>query len=124
MSLRRSLRVSLSLLLRLTIRRDHAHGVVTAQEPESACLDLPAGVEERDGVVRDWESQHVLLLLPLLLPLHSCQLASIDSFLIIQWYIDDIILIISLLQLFLVDLDGPSAIEEVVSLLLLLLALQ
>lgn len=64
-----------------------------------------------------------MLLLPLLLPLHSCQLASVDSFLIIQWYIDDIILIISLLQLFLVDLDGPSAIEEVVSLLLMLLLL-
>lgn len=45
-SLRRSLRVSLSLLLRLTIRCDHAHGVVTTQEPESACLDLPTGVEE------------------------------------------------------------------------------
>lgn len=64
-----------------------------------------------------------MLLLPLLLPLHSCQLASVDSFLIIQWYIDDIILIIGLLQLFLVDLDGPSAIEEVVSLLLMLLLL-
>jgi hypothetical protein len=112
------------LLLRLTIRCDHAHGVVTAQEPEGACLDLPTGVEQRDGVVRDWEGQHVLLLLPLLLPLHSCQLASVNRLLIIQWYIDDIILIISLLQLFLVDLDGPSAIEEVVSLLLLLLALQ
>ena len=45
-ALRRSLRVSLSLLLRLTIRCDHAHGVVTAQETESACLDLSTGVEE------------------------------------------------------------------------------
>ena len=62
-----------------------------------------------------------MLLLSLLLPLHSSELASVDSLLIIQRNIDDIILIISLLQLFLVDLDGPSAIEEVVSLLLLAL---
>jgi len=117
----RPLRVSLSLLLRLTIRCDHAHGVVTAQEPEGACLYLPAGVEEGDSVVGDREGQHVLLLLSLLLSLNSSELASVDSLLIIQRNIDDIILIISLLQLFLVDLDGPSAIEEVVSLLLLAL---
>jgi hypothetical protein len=62
-----------------------------------------------------------LLLLSLLLPLHSCQLASIDCFLVVQWNINQIIIIRSLLELLLVNLDGPCAIEEVVSLLLLAL---
>ena len=64
-----------------------------------------------------------MLLLSLLLSLHSCQLASIDCFLVVQWNINQIIIIRSLLELLLVNLDGPCAIEEVVS-MLLLLALQ
>ena len=60
----------------------------------------------------------LLQLLSLLLPLHSCKLASVYGFLVVQRNVNKIIIICSLLVL-LVNFDWPCAIEEIVCLLAL-----